>query len=50
MNKLLFEQPKLTVEVFSAKEDILTSSSILGDSETMRIEIPSIGKGIAIGQ
>ena len=48
MNKLLFEQPKLTVEVFSAKEDILTSSS--GDSETMRIGIPSIGNGIAIGQ
>lgn len=26
MNKLLFEQPKLTVESFSAKEDILFTS------------------------
>ena len=28
MNKLLFEQPKLTVETFSAKEDILLLSSV----------------------
>ena len=43
MNKLLFEQPKLTVENFSAKEDILFTSSIsLGADETNWINIPAI--------
>lgn len=48
MNKLLFEQPKLTVEVFSAKEDILLTSGVLGGTETAVLKIPAIGNGIAI--
>ena len=47
MNKLLFEQPKLTVETFSAKEDILVTSGV-AVNETAFVKIPAIGEGIAI--
>ena len=47
MNKLLFEQPKLRLETFYMKEDVLITSSIsLGEDETDIIKIPAaIGNG-----
>lgn len=45
MNKLLFEQPKLTVESFSAKEDVLLWTSAISVEEgieTSVFKIPAI--------